>query len=97
MTNLKFRAAFPVCMKDQSCHLSLGAGIVTILMAALFVHLIDVTSVFLQANFLEGSRYSGTGTLTSRDKNLSVLTKLKSSLGTKLSQFSTLIFELWFA
>ena len=34
------------------------------------------------------------GALTSRDKNLSVLKKLKNSMGTNLSQFSTFLDKL---
>ena len=54
-------------------------------MATLSKKLIDVTSAFAQAEVLEGSLKKGV--LSSRGKNLSVLTKLKNSLDTNLSQF----------
>ena len=53
--------------------------------------LIDVTSGFAQADFLEVSLKKSA--LTSRSKNLSALTKFKNSLETYLSKLSTLIFE----
>ena len=65
----------------------------TSLMAALSVA-DDFTSVFAQVDFLECSVKKSA--LISRGNILSVLTKLKNSLGTNLGQFSTLIFELWF-
>ena len=51
--------------------------------------LTDVTSVIAEADFLERSLKKSA--LTSRGKNLSLLTKLKNSLRTNLSQLSTLI------
>ena len=55
------------------------------------VQLIDATSILAQADILEGSLKKSA--LTNRGKNLSVLIKLRNSLGTSLSQFSTIIFE----
>ena len=86
MTNLKFRAAILFCIKDQS----LGEGIV-IIQKRLCLQLIGVTSVFAQADFLEVSLKKKCS--DQQRQNLSALTKLKNSLGTNLSKFSTLIFE----
>ena len=61
MTNLKFRAAILVCIKisDATCRNRL--------------YLIDVTSVFAQADFLGDSLRKSA--LISRGKNLSVFDK----------------------